>query len=689
MKKISYRIILAIAVCSLLISASIGIISMMTGTKIIGNQARETLKSQAENIANKIDDQFLHLQAQAEGLAGIVASTIKLQDIKDNPDYMKQYIDSIKPTAKYFAKNGEININTYVFFNPDYSRDGMVDYLFLINKDGNDFNFDSYDVAVQDMKSKKDEYGWYYAPADAKKGVWSDPYMDTFLNIKLLTYSTPIIVDGNVAGVVGMDIQFDKLDKMVKDIKIYDTGYAFMMNSNYNYLVHPSLTLKDNLKTLSNGIYLPAAREMDKSPSGIAELNFNNVNKIMGFSHLSNGFIITVTVPESEILKDMNNLSSLITILIIAGALLASAVAFLLGHRIARPLLILTSLFNKAETGDLTIRSTIKSKDETGQLSRAFNSMLDKISALIGEAKDLSINVTSASREMMVSSNEVSKVADQIAYVIQDLAKGSTEQASSTDRGNNIITNVIDGLDSISNEMKNSEELVFKAKETVGVGEKAVAYQEQKMEENIQASDRVWMAISELAERSKKISEILEVIKGIADQTNLLALNAAIEAARAGEQGKGFAVVADEVRKLAEQSGSFVNEIDEIIKKVQSGVENAVSDMVQAKSIVGEQGSALDETVRVFRRISESVQAISDNVRNVSEAADKLNRKADEAGQEMMNIAAISQEAAANTEEVSASAEEQTSSISLIAQSAQNISEMAANLEGNIGKFIV
>ena len=215
--------------------------------------------------------------------------------------------------------------------------------------------------------------------------------------------------------------------------------------------------------------------------------------------------------------------------------------------------------FTRVVDGDLTVMFNLQTKDELKHIEKYLNDMLVKFKGLITQVRDMGESVAAASEEMMASTADVGKVSEQIAKAVSELAEGATEQALFTNRGNAKIIEVVDGLSNIVIEMSRTEELVQKANDAVDAGQKSVKFQNIKILENKQATLNVWNAVNTLSQNSTEIGNILKVIKSIADQTNLLALNAAIEAARAGEQGRGFAVVAEEIRKLAEQSSSFVS----------------------------------------------------------------------------------------------------------------------------------
>ena len=190
-----------------------------------------------------------------------------------------------------------------------------------------------------------------------------------------------------------------------------------------------------------------------------------------------------------------------------------------------------------------------------------------------------------------------------------------------------------------------------------------------------------------MADKSQKIGQILEVIRGISEQTNLLALNAAIEAARAGEDGKGFSVVADEIRKLAEQSRNSVKEIDLIIKKVQEGVETAVSKMDVSKQLAEEQVVTLKNTVVAFDNIAQEINAVTNKILVVSESTSVLGKNAAQVGDAMTGIARVANQTAASTQEVAASTEEQSSTVNQITDAAEDLSHLAVQLQESISNF--
>lgn len=327
------------------------------------------------------------------------------------------------------------------------------------------------------------------------------------------------------------------------------------------------------------------------------------------------------------------------------AVILGLTLGFIISRLIAAPLKTMQNLMAKAENGDLTVLADIHSKDEAGELASSFNSMVNKIRQFINTVQQEAQTVAASSEEISVSSEqiamgaqaqaektqsaaqmvvEITRIADNVAHSAYKATETADSTAQVTEEGNKIVNQTVEGMKEVS--------------------------------ENILALDT----------KSERIGEIVTTIKGIADQTNLLSLNAAIEAARAGDAGKGFAVVADEVRKLAERTTASTKNIAELVKEIQTMTQKAVDSAKVGMELTLQTGKA-------FRTIKEQADTSASQINDIAGAAQTALKTAEKVSAEVQNMAAISEESSASLEQT--------------AGAIQSMSDLAVNLQNEAAKF--
>jgi len=306
---------------------------------------------------------------------------------------------------------------------------------------------------------------------------------------------------------------------------------------------------------------------------------------------------------------------------------------------------------------------------------------------MVEQIANSSDEVKESTDKVLFHSQKTESVATQISDAVSDLALGSDEQARNLQSTAFSMNNIAQSIDDIANNSNQSYQSSTKASKLVQNGAIIVKEQDKKMIETNHAVGQVSEIIYSLHEKTDEIGRIIEVIQNVTKQTNLLALNAAIEAARAGEQGKGFAVVADEVRQLAEQSQASTGEIQIIINSIQSTTQNAVERVKFAKNTLEEQNKAVENTSKIFDDILNIVGVIASEVQEISSATSTVKAESESILQNIESISAVSEEAAASTEEVTASTEEQTASIEYVVQEIEKLNQLAENLQATTKFF--
>lgn len=655
MKSLKLKIllpVLAIVIGGLLV---VSVSSYFIARGVVVNDIEEVTSGKAQKIENFVEGKLEKWKSQVE----LLAATDMVRSF-DNEKF-KQYVNARSEIFKEY------------------------EMLFLADKTG------AYKTTTGSEGNISDRD--YFPKVMKGEAAISEPVVSKSTGKPIIVIAAPVKdSNGGIIGMVAGTMELNGLSGMVSSEKFGKTGYAYMVTKDGLIMAHPdeNKIFKENILSDKNTSLVETTKKMLGGENGVGYYTYNGDQRIAAYRHLkTTGWGLAVSMSYDEATQSIHNIRNTAVLLSLLVILLIVAVVFILINRAIQPVIKMAALTKDVAAGDLTVSVAVRGKDEISVLSANFNEMIRKMRELITEMRDTGATVASSSEEMMASAEEVSKASEQVAVAIAELAKGATDQAMSTEKGNTRIQEIVEGLSQIAEDMGYSKELVENVNEVLSIGEKSVRYQEMKVNENTQVSNEVAAAITQLAAKSKEIGQILGVIRGIADQTNLLALNAAIEAARAGEAGKGFAVVADEIRKLAEQSGSSVKRIGKIIEEVQAGVEHSVEQMDGAKAVVLEQVEALKETTKAFRDISSAVTPIAQNVKVVSESASALSKEAMQAADAMSDIASIAQETAAGTEEVSASTEEQTSAVHQIAESAEHLSKLAGTLQASIEKFKV
>jgi methyl-accepting chemotaxis protein len=661
----------------LLIAFAIPIFLMAVFGIVSYNKASNAVITNYENISSDT------LNAVKEYIfMGVDAVSTKSYEISDN-NVVKKYFKNADELSAEEGAASFSQVNDII--TTAKSSHTFIYAIHSIGEEGNSISTvgelpeDIYNTFLESpegqlISTSTDRYMW----------VGKHSVLDDILENKQTTYAVSIIrkmAENN--GFIIMDVPTNQITKALSQVDFgEDSVVGFVTEDGIETLENTEET--NVFKDLT--YYQEAAAGSE--PFGFSYEKYNGQNYLFLYNKIgSTGATLCALVPKHTILKQVNEIRILSIVFVTLACIIAGVIGTVIAGGIGSEIVKLAKSIAMAAKGDLTTKFKTKRKDEFLILSNSLMDMVGGMRNLIETVASFGSKVNGSADTLSHTSSDILVSTKDISLAIGEIEKGVVQQASDTEQCLVQMSDLSDKINQVYESTYEIEQIAKDTKTIVGGGLVTMDELSNKSSATTDITHTVINEIEALELQSRNIANFVNVINEIASQTNLLSLNASIEAARAGDAGRGFAVVAEEIRKLADQSVNASNQINSIVSEIQNKTKVTVVSAKKAENIVGSQMEALAKTISTFNNINEHVGNLVNNLNNISEGVKGIEAAKDETLDAIRNISAVSQQTATSSEEVSATATNQISSVEYLSQSAAELAEDSKKLEEAIQMF--
>lgn len=659
--KLKNKMLLSILTPALLVIIVLSLVSYLYSRDLLIEESKQNIKNMSEKYGSDIET----ILSQKIAYIEISANSFENSDFDDK----KMLAD-----LTYLTDNVAGSLSFFVTF-----ADGK--YL-----DGSGW--------IPDSSFDPLSRPWYQSAMNADSVIVSPPYVSAATNNMIVTISKKIRRDNRPAGVIGSDITIQELEEIIKAIRIEETGQAYLIDGNGNFMVHEKFTFNDSLGSVEKDANKPLTQKIMNGTEAVFMNETEGVDRIYAkYNIKGTDWKLILYAPESEVVKASRSLAVFMGIIGIVSIILLIIIVFVIAGSVVKPILRLSTCVEDMVHYDFTLTeqspSVIysKRKDEIGVISKSLIKVKETIKDMIMNIQDIANQVSASSEELTATSEDTATLAESIANAINIISQNASLQDDTMHEGDQAMKvmdkELLSNQDIIENLNRETRAVVV-AKEN---GISTISDLVDSTEKAKRSAVEITEVISNTNEKAIAIASASDMIKSIADQTNLLALNAAIEAARAGEAGKGFAVVAEEIRKLAEQSNTFTEEIKEIVIDLTDKTSEAVDIMNSVGVIVSEQGAKVSETKEQFYAISNAIDKNESEIQRLNQSKEELESTKASLLSIIKTLTELSGNNYQSTVGVSDSVEKQTASSQEVASASANLSSMAQELIEMIAKF--
>ncbi len=642
----------------------------------------------AQDIARTLAAECTAMKSQGLSISREDINGLLKQILIENPDFLGVYVlwepnafDGLD--AEYINKAGSSETGRYV---PYWNRgvEGRLTLEPVIESD----------MAVSD---------YYQIPKKTRNEAIIEPYAYPMqgVDVYMTSVVAPIVVEDEFYGIAGVDFKLDFLQQFVDTAETYEDEEVIVLITYGGKLAGvrglAELVREEAGRSSKHNLYpdWEQTNKLRRIQGGETFYEYqDNALKVFApihFGKTTTPWAVSGIVPTKVITREATDLMWQLIAIGVLFAVIGLVILWMAAGQIAAPVKRLTTVAQVIATGNLSQEVQEKQQDEVGKMAQAFGEMTANLRLMVGQVQRNATEVAMAAQQINATSeqsavatgqvalamqqiargaaqqsdrmNQTTDMVQQVSHAIEGVARGAQEQSMAVTQASDVTARISKTIGEVVANARAGAEDAARAAQTAQAGAHTIEATIQGMQTIKKTQDEARLKVTEMGARAEEIGMIVVAIEKIADQTNLLALNAAIEAARAGEHGKGFAVVADEVRRLAENAGNATQEVVALVKGIQKSVIEAVKAMEVGAVEVDSGVTRSQEAGRALNEILSAVNLVNRQMTDITHNAQQMNQAAQEMVNAVETVSAVVEENTAATEEMASSAEEVLGSI--------------------------
>lgn len=653
--------------------ALLGVISYNTAAEKIVEKYEETLCGTMTAFSMYVDQMCENVESRA-------------LEVVNSEDFTGYYV-------KYYKKPASESAPYYRGIKDTLQKiQGTISYVAgyqVIPENGNPVTSGSYVIPADAYSSFLEAEGNVFLEGKNECWMGVHAYLDETLKLEQNDYGISYIrkfVKKN--GFLVLDISYDSLFEILESMNLGDGSIAALVTPDGREILLCDADGKEEIaEVFWESDFFGQVLETEEE-SGSTNVMYNGQQQVFAYSKIGDtGMYLCCLIPKTNITGEVAGIKWSTVFCVLVASLISMSVGIVMAKGISGVVRKVSKTMDRVSEGDFTASVNVHRNDEFGVMAANIGSALGEICGILGRVRSFSGKVVSSAEKVSETADNVVGTGDSIDCAVAEMAQGVQQQAAETETSLKMMSALSDTVNSIHDCTREMMAEAGTTRAAIEEGKEVIDNLDAQIRE---ASDVTAVLIHEMGnvrEQSDTIGNIVNVIHEIAEQTNLLALNASIEAARAGQAGTGFAVVAEEIRKLAEQSAQAGRKVKEIAESIHSasGSMEATAGLVNGNMEL--QTTALNKAVTAFELVNTHVTGLVEGLEGVAEHVNDIMTQRDEVLRNISGISEVSESAAAFTQEISASIREQVNAIRILSKEAEMLKDETGNLDEILKKF--